>query len=250
VPVGADFSQLAFVGGLLTGACLMVISISALVVALRSGDPNASNISLLVFLALLAVAGAITGLNIGSFALFYVLVPLVFVVTTLASPELRRANSEWLRQGIADQATIRLSLLTVLVVSGLIGGWLLLLHPDLGHQPLLESHKFSVGELMVGGVAVALLNAAVEEAIFRGVLMQALDAAIGATSLSVLIQAICFGAFHLNGTERGWLGVVGATIFGFLLGTIRRRSRGMLPGYATHIAVDIVVFAIGIMQTR
>src|SRR5260370_26833202 len=92
VPAGADLSQITFVGGLLTGACLIVISVATLFAALKSGDPYATNISLLGFLALLAVAGAITGLQIGSFAMLYGLVPIVYVLTMFASSRLRRAN--------------------------------------------------------------------------------------------------------------------------------------------------------------
>jgi hypothetical protein len=98
----------------------------------------------------------------------------------------------------------------------------------------------------LAGVAFALLNAAVEEAIFRGIFLQALDSAVGAGIIPLVIQAVIFGWMHYSeaGCPRGLVGVAMATVYGLLLGTLRYRARGMLSPWLAHVGTDITVFAI------
>lgn len=95
------------------------------------------------------------------------------------------------------------------------------------------------------GLAFALGNAAVEEIVFRGAVMQATDSAVGAGSTSVLIQGWLFGAMHyLRGFPNGLWGVIMAAVYGIMLGVVRRRSAGMLAPWLSHFFADIVIFSI------
>jgi membrane protease YdiL (CAAX protease family) len=91
----------------------------------------------------------------------------------------------------------------------------------------------------------ALTNAAMEEIIFRGIMMEALDNAFGAGHLSNVIQAFSFGAVHYqSGFPNGVCGFVMVFVYGLMLGILRRQSRGILAPWMTHIAADITIFMI------
>jgi len=100
--------------------------------------------------------------------------------------------------------------------------------------------------LPLAGVAFALLNSAVEEAIFRGIFLQALDSAVGAGTISLVIQAAFFGWLHYSkiGFPKGLAGVAMASVYGLLLGYLRYRSQGMLAPWLAHVGTDIAVFTI------
>jgi len=100
--------------------------------------------------------------------------------------------------------------------------------------------------LPLAGAAFALVNSAIEEAIFRGIFLQALDCAAGAGIISLVIQAVIFGWMHYSevGFPKGLVGVAMASVYGFLLGYLRYRSRGMLAPWLAHVGTDIAVFTI------
>jgi membrane protease YdiL (CAAX protease family) len=99
--------------------------------------------------------------------------------------------------------------------------------------------------LPLTAVVFALVNSAVEEAIFRGILLQALDSAVGAGIISLVIQAGLFGWLHYSevGFPKGFLGVAMASVYGLFLGYLRYRSRGMLAPWLAHVGTDMAVFA-------
>ena len=99
--------------------------------------------------------------------------------------------------------------------------------------------------LPVAAIGFPMLNAAMEEFAFRGIIMQSLDSALGAGNLSVLTQATLFGLFHYAaGFPNGGWGLVMVTIYGFMLGMLRRRSQGLLACWTAHVLADIVIFGI------
>jgi LmbE family N-acetylglucosaminyl deacetylase len=81
---------------------------------------------------------------------------------------------------------------------------------------------------IAGGLIFSMVNAAVEEGAYRGVLMHGLDSALGRGPAALVLQALAFRALHVQGFPRGALGVGLASIFGLLMGIIRRRADGML----------------------
>jgi hypothetical protein len=98
----------------------------------------------------------------------------------------------------------------------------------------------------LAGVAFALVNAAIEEAIFRGIFLQALDSAVGAGIIPLTVQALIFGWVHYSevGCPKGLIGVSMAAVYGLLLGVLRYRAGGMLAPWLAHVGTDITVFAI------
>ncbi len=126
--------------------------------------------------------------------------------------------------------------------------WKSLLRPDLRDlETMLPDQPLVL--LLLGGFGFALLNAFLEEAVFRVVFVQALESVASART-AVLIQAFAFGALHLHGFPRGVVGVALATIYGLMLGALRVRAKGMLAVYVAHVLADLTIFAILLAWTR
>ena len=147
------------------------------------------------------------------------LVPLLaYAAVVIAVAPLRRSVG-WLRAGRLDRATQLLILVTVIVSAVALVAWV--------------------------ACAFAALNAAMEEIIFRGVLMEALDSALGADQRAIAAQAVAFAAGHyLSGFPNGALGFVMVLTYGVLLGLIRRRAGGLIAPWLAHVAADLVIFSI------
>lgn len=165
---------------------------------------------------------------------------LIYAIVVLSVPSLRRTTA-WLRTGVIDRITGIFMALTVAVSSAGLLVWFAVWKPDLGHF-LKVIPSWDPALLMLEGVVFALLNAAMEESVFRGVIMQALDDMLGEKAWSVVLQALVFGLFHIEGIPGGWTGICMATFYGLLLGLVRRRSRGILAPYITHVFADAVIF--------
>jgi len=95
--------------------------------------------------------------------------------------------------------------------------------------------------LVGAGVAFAVVNAFVEEVLFRGAVLHHLGRVLG-SGTAVVVQALAFGMLHLNGYPYGPLGVALAFLYGVLLGAVRLRSGGLLAPWIAHVATDIVIF--------
>lgn len=158
---------------------------------------------------------------------FYVLAPVAFGASAVFFPSLGAATRQWLRPGSVDRDVWKqigpvVGLMYAVMLSGVV-----LFRFDMTHQPLMRS-GLSMIALVLVGIAIAAVNAGAEEFVYRGLVMNSLDAGIGAGWASLILQAVAFGTFHFNSTEPGLAGIAGAVLFGLLLGWLRRRSRGML----------------------
>jgi hypothetical protein len=95
-----------------------------------------------------------------------------------------------------------------------------------------------------------MVNAAVEEGAYRGVILHALDRSLGTGFAALLLQALAFGAIHIRGFPRGWIGVGLACIYGLLMGVIRRRAGGMFAPWIAHVFTDVVIAGILVFLAR
>jgi len=177
------------------------------------------------------------------------IIPLiVYAVFVFAFPPLRRSVN-WLRIGQFGGAVWLLIISTVFLSSGVLFIWFIILNPHLGHF-LKSIPRWDPVLLIFEGIGFALLNAAMEESIYRGVLMQAFDEVLGPAWISIILQATAFGLLHIKGIPGGWIGVGMAMIYGLMLGIIRRYSNGILASYATHVVADVVIFAILVLLVK
>jgi membrane protease YdiL (CAAX protease family) len=208
----------------------------------------------------LAVASRSTyTVHVGIFILFYFLMdafphfpkyPLrhltllvLYAYAVMLIPPLRKSVG-WLRVGKLDTKTW-LFLLSAVVLAGLaLVAWVRLLSPDLSRWTGMLP-KMSFGYVLASGIGLCAFNAAREEIAWRGVMMEALDSALGAGYWSVLIQALSFGLAHCRaGFPNGAVGSAMTFLFALSLGIIRRKSRGMFGCWVAHFLADWVIFCL------
>lgn len=121
--------------------------------------------------------------------------------------------------------------------------WFLVFRPDISDLSAGFVPAWPLPVLVVAGLAFSMLNAAVEEVAYRGVLTEALDNTTGAKP-ALFGQAVAFGLLHIHGFPRGWVGVTLAFVFGLLMGLVRRQSGGLLAPWIAHVCTDIVIVAL------
>jgi membrane protease YdiL (CAAX protease family) len=95
---------------------------------------------------------------------------------------------------------------------------------------------------LVVGPAFVAVNAAVEEILFRGMILSHLARAVGIWP-AVVAQAVGFGALNLHGYPDGVIGVAMTAGYGLLLGLLRLRASGLLACWIAHAVADAVIFA-------
>jgi membrane protease YdiL (CAAX protease family) len=93
------------------------------------------------------------------------------------------------------------------------------------------------------GVGFAIVNAFVEEVLFRGAVQHHLSRVLGSWP-AVLVQALAFGVLHLNGYPYGVAGVALASLYGLSLGALRLRSGGLMAPLIAHVCADAVIFVL------
>ena len=165
---------------------------------------------------------------------------LLYLYLALLIAPLRR-SMDWLRIGKWNRTATILAIAVILLsVAGLIG-WLHFAKPEMsGYAKTLPHVSPRLMPVYMGGFAV--VNALLEEIVWRGVVMTALDAAFGAGVFSVVVQAAIFGMAHFHGGfPAGWSGASLAALFGLAMGLLRRYSKGLLVPWVAHSAADFVV---------
>jgi membrane protease YdiL (CAAX protease family) len=181
--------------------------------------------------------------DLGGWPQILLLPIIIYALVVAAIPSLRRSIS-WLRAGRLTSDIIALILATIVISSIALVSWYLLLRPNISSH-LAMIPKMPTWLLPLACLGFAMLNAAMEEIVFRGIIMQALDSALGAGNLTVVIQAGLFAAFHyVAGFPNGTWGFVMVFVYGLMLGVLRRRSQGILASWIAHVLADVTIFAI------
>jgi membrane protease YdiL (CAAX protease family) len=210
-------------------------------VAARRGDVHVFHASLLC--TLLTAFEVIASTRLHVWPLRFLVPLLVYALVVTGISRYRRPVS-WMRIGRFDR-NIRLLVSASVVLSGLgLTIWFLLINPD-ANVYAARIPEMPPWLLPLSGIVFALVNGAMEEVAFRGIILDSLDYTFGAGTASILLQAVMFGAMHYRqGFPNGFTGVVLAAVFGFLLGLLRRKSTGIFVPWAVHVFADIVIFVI------
>jgi uncharacterized protein len=166
---------------------------------------------------------------------------IAYFTLVLCAPRLRRTMG-WLRVGQLSKgsiaATIAVMTLTVLI--------LVLFHaiarPDVrGPRAAIPVDAF--GGVIMAGVIFTIVNATLEELIFRGVLFDALESQWGVW-VTLAATALLFGLGHLRGYPPGVMGACLAALFGFALGVLRLWTGGLALPIVAHMAADATIYSI------
>ncbi len=207
------------------------------VLAWRGAERAAARLGLFMtlYLASILLGSAYSQLSFGAAILLYLL-------ATWRVPRLQ-GEQPWLRWG-QFRPTVQALCLAVAAGAGLgLFLWHALAKPDLSD---LNRFVPQVGlpVLILGGLLFSMLNAAVEEIAYRGILLDALRDVGLPIALAIGLQAAAFGSIHIAGFPRGWTGVGLATVYGAALGAIRIRAAGMLAPWIAHVLTDLVIVGI------
>ena len=173
---------------------------------------------------------------------FYLLVPLlVYFLVVLAVAPLRRSLN-WVRMGRLDAAAWAVTLLVIVISSAALVLFEALERPDVSHLRA-RLPPAGPGTLVLVGALFAVVNALLEEAIFRGLLLDALRSSYSA-GVAVAIQAIAFGVFHASGYPSGAIGVVLAALYGLMQGGLRVYADGLALCWVAHVFADATIFVL------
>src|SRR5438132_9387408 len=149
-------------------------------------------------------------------------------------------RAPWLVRGELGGAVVGWVVAVIAVSAGALMGWWWVVRPDLANVPLPVGLHPAL--LAAGFVGWAVLNAAAEEAYFRGALQHELVRTLGRGGVAV--QAVAFGFMHFHGFPGGWSGVALATIFGLMVGALRWRAGGLLAPWIAHLGADLTIAVI------
>lgn len=246
--------------GALVIVCLVVVLGLAQTNVLHTVD--GIRVTLCIFLLMMPLAivsESICAVHLNVFFALYFLMPffphlsrfpfneltlfLLYAYVVMMIPALRRSVG-WLCIGKLDAQIWIYVLLTIAISSAALVAWVHFIHPDLsGSVGLLP--PLPPVQMYLYGLAFCMFNAAREEIIWRGVIMEALDSALGPASGSVILQAASFAVAHyVSGFPNGIIGSTMVFIYGLMLGAIRRKSRGMAACWIAHSAADFTIFCL------
>lgn len=174
---------------------------------------------------------------------FLLIIPIVVYTMIVLSVGPIGRTTTWLAWGKVTPRLLIGSLAVVLVSSAALILWYRLLHPDITVFTQFIPPR-PLYQLLIGGLGFALLNATVEEVIFRGIVWEGVAALIPVPWIVLIIQAVFFGTAHFWGVPNGAVGAVLAFTYGIMLGIIRMHAEGLLMVTITHVFADIVIFII------
>lgn len=150
----------------------------------------------------------------------------------------------WLSRGSWTRGVVGLLAVTVVGSAGALIAWTLLGDPQVPGAYMEMARRHRPWVVVPLGCAFVLVNAAVEETLFRGEFLVEL-AVVWGPAAAVTVQAAAFGLLHLLvGFPSGWLGAVMAGVWGVLLGIMRLRSGGMLAPYIGHVCADAIIVSL------
>jgi hypothetical protein len=159
----------------------------------------------------------------------------------MLTPSLR-GSVGWVRAGKFDGIVWWLVSITIVVPIVALMVWVHFLSPNLGRYSNMVP-QYPLWMIALYAVANAMFNAALEETIWRGVMLEALDSGLGPGVLALIISSVSFAAAHYrSGFPNGIVGSAMVFVFGMMLGVIRRKSRGIFGCWLAHTAVDAAIF--------
>lgn len=153
----------------------------------------------------------------------------VYALLVAAIRPLRETTRAWLRFGALDGRILGFTLAVSLVSIIGLAAYEALVGPDIVDLRA-QLPCASGASLAAFALILCLVNALSEEAVYRGVLLHALESELETPWLAILLQGVAFGAPHAtHGFPRGPIGLVLTSGYGILLGALRRARTGSPP---------------------
>ena len=202
-------------------------------------------------LGLLFVSCLVLGLaGLGPQQVVFALAFAVYAFVISRVPWLRH-DVRWLAVGTVDGHIMALVGVVVGASAGALLAWHAIARPDLADLVQRFIPEWPLWLLGPAAIAFSIANAAVEEAAYRGVLLESLERVLGVGVIALVLQAIAFGALHFQaGFPRGGVGVGLTFVYGLALGMLRRRAGGLMAPFIAHVLTDLVIVTIVLTLMR
>ncbi len=172
----------------------------------------------------------------------YLLIPIAVAFALTLAAGRRDSLMEAIRLGRMGRSEAVAILLIGAVTAVALIAWAEAMQPDLSNARSMLP-PWPLAGLILAGTVFSVVNAILEEFIWRGVFQRWLMS-FAAPTLAIALQALSFGTIHYHGFPGGWTGVGLATIYGLMLGALAFRSGGLLAPIVAHVAADAVIFAV------
>jgi membrane protease YdiL (CAAX protease family) len=172
----------------------------------------------------------------------YLLVPLLIYAAIAASLPALRRTAPRLRFGRATGKPLVFAIALAAATIAALVGFHVPVRPDVSElTERLPAAWF--GNLIAAGVFFSLVNATLEELIYRGVLWSVI-AEEWNNGVALVATASLFGWSHWHGYPPGPLGAVLAGLFGMALGILRWQTGGLGLCVACHVCADATIFCL------
>ena len=197
----------------------------------------------ILFVALLSLTMQVPQFRI--WPLLWVVPLSAYLVMVATIPPLRASFFRW-RFGRITPFTASSAVIIGLITIATLVIFHRTVHPDVsGYRTLLPVQWF--GGIVGTAILFPLLNAALEEIVFRGMLFDSIASQWG-SAVTVIVSAVFFGYGHMQGYPPGPLGAVLAGVFGIAIGWLRVVTGGIGLPFLTHVVADTTIFIL-LMQS-
>jgi membrane protease YdiL (CAAX protease family) len=175
--------------------------------------------------------------------------PLPFAISLAAglaagkSFDFTKGAFDWIKPGVLGGRQVLIVGAIALLSAISLVCWYRIVHPDVSDLTKLMPHA-GVAVLIAAGGLFSIANAICEEFFWRGAVYASLERALLPGAAVIAIQAASFGMAHLHGFPRGTSGIALATIYGLLLGWVRKSAGGLLAPVLAHVFADLTIFSI------
>jgi membrane protease YdiL (CAAX protease family) len=188
----------------------------------------------------LLMAGALAVPVLRPWPWFWLAPFVAYALLVVGMPCLR--HSIWLRAGQIS----RESVVATMAVMAVSVAALIVFH--FTARPDVDALRAAIpinalGGVITAGIVFCVLNATLEELVFRGVLFDALESKWGSW-FTVAATSLLFGVAHAHGYPSGIIGVCMASLFGLVMGLLRLRTGGLVLPIAAHIVADATIYSI------
>jgi membrane protease YdiL (CAAX protease family) len=172
----------------------------------------------------------------------YLLVPLASYFGMVAALPVLRQSSPRFDIGRVDGWPLLTSVVLSSATAVVLLAYDAAIRPDVSELAAIVPVE-AFGNIILAWACFSLLNAAMEELIFRGVLYQAILAEWGTTT-AIGVSAVLFGLGHMRGYPPGPLGAFLAAGYGVALGLLRWWTGGLGLAVACHVSADATIFGL------
>jgi membrane protease YdiL (CAAX protease family) len=220
-----------------THGVVLALMVGTVVLGLAARSGDATHVALIACLYLAAYCTP------GVRRLWPMPLPVVlagYAALVFAFPMLRETVRFWERGTIDRASATCMAAFTVAAAVALVA-WRYASGIDMSAYRSFVPTGIPPWLVFAGAVPFAMLNAAFEELVWRGVLWQGCEAGFGAKA-ALVITSVSFGLAHYRGFPSGAVGVALATIYGAMMGLLRMRTGGLLGPWIAHVFADVVIY--------